>query len=278
MADKTDKTKESSETIEETSPPEELAQESNEELTDSQETTSEEPTADEADATTEEAASEESSTDEEEANAEESADADQEEVDGSLAAAGGDEDEPPTPAEDEEEPAPGDILGVAAFFDLPDDLLVATAHTRDKGYKEFDAFSPFPIDGMNDALGAGRSWLPWVTFGAGSAGFLTANALQFGTMTFDWPMIIGGKPYAPWPSFIPVMFEMTVLFAGITTVLTMFIASGCFRKPLIIDPEITKDRFALWISADDETFDIKKVREFMRTLDPVEIRTITKGA
>ncbi len=171
-----------------------------------------------------------------------------------------------------------ELEGVAAFFDVPDDLMLAAAHTRDSDYDDFEAYSPFPIHGMDEAMGLGRSWIPWVTFGAGAAGFLTANALQFGTMTFDWPMIIGGKPYAPWPAFVPIMFELTVLFAGCVTALVMLIAAGCFRKPFIIDPEITKDRFALWISADDEAFEHDEVREFMEELDPVEIRTITKGA
>ncbi len=170
------------------------------------------------------------------------------------------------------------VKGIAAFFDLPDDLMVAAAHTRDSQYEAFDAYSPFPIHGMDDAMGIGRSWIPWVTFGAGTAGFLTANALQFGTMTFDWPMIIGGKPYAPWPAFVPIMFELTVLLAGVITAIVMLVAAGCFRKPFIIDREITKDRFALWISADDESFDADEVREFMKTLDPVEIRTITESA
>lgn len=170
------------------------------------------------------------------------------------------------------------MKGIAAYFDLPDELMLAAAHTRDSQYNAFEAYSPFPIHGMDDAMGLGRSWIPWVTFGAGTAGFITANAIQFFTMTFDWPMIIGGKPYAPWPSFVPIMFELTVLFAGVTTAIVMLIAAGCFRKPFIIDPEITKDRFVLWISADDDAFDADEVRDFLETLNPVEIRTITKGA
>lgn len=173
---------------------------------------------------------------------------------------------------------PGDIKGIAAFFDLPDDLMLAAAHTRDSEYEAFEAYSPFPIHGMDDAMGLGRSWIPWVTFSAGTVGLLTAIVLQFGTMTFDWPMIIGGKPYAPWPSFVPVMFELTVLFAGISSALVMLIAAGCFRKPFIIDREITQDRFALWISSEDKAFDVEKVTDFLKSLEPVEIRTITKGA
>lgn len=169
--------------------------------------------------------------------------------------------------------ADGSADGLAAYFDDPNELLHAAEEARDEGFKVWDAFSPFPIHGIEDAMGIGRSWLPWVTFGAGGTGFLLANALQFGTSTFDWPMIIGGKPHAPWPSFVPIMFELTVLIGGVTSALVMFIASGCFRKPRIIDPEITNDRFVLWIDSKDPKYG--QAREFMAKLDPVEIRTVT---
>jgi hypothetical protein len=190
----------------------------------------------------------------------------------------GDDGSAVVPAIEDESAGPGSIRGVAAFFDFPDDLMLAAAHTRDSKWNDFEAYSPFPIHGMDDAMGIGRSWMPWVTFGAGAAGLTTAISLQFGTMTFDWPMIIGGKPYAPWPSFVPVMFELTVLFAGCITALVMLIAAGCFKRPLIIDPELTQDRFALWISAEDEAFDLDEVKAFMSGLEPVEIRTITAEA
>jgi hypothetical protein len=72
------------------------------------------------------------------------------------------------------------------------------------------------------------------------------------------------------------MFELTVLFAGLTTVAVMLIASGCFRKPLIIDRQITNNRFALWIAADDKKFDRDQVVDFMKSLNPTEIRTVRK--
>ena len=165
------------------------------------------------------------------------------------------------------------VDGYAAYFDYPGELLEAAVHMRDADFDAWDAYSPFPIHGIEDAMGIGRSWLPWVTFAAGGTGFLLANLLQFGMLTFDWPMIIGGKPYAPWPSFVPIMFELTVLIGGVTTALVMFIAAGCFRKPRIIDPEITNDRFVIWVDAKDPRFD--EARLFLEGLDPVEIRTVT---
>jgi hypothetical protein len=127
-------------------------------------------------------------------------------------------------------------------------------------------------------MGLGRSWIPWITFFAGLSGFTTACTIEFGIMGFDWPMVFGGKPFIAWPSFVPVMFELTVLFAGVTTAIVMLAAAGCFRKPMIIDPEITNDRFVLWISADDEHFDRDSIVEFMKGLNPMEIRTLRKDA
>lgn len=171
-----------------------------------------------------------------------------------------------------------EIKGVAAFFEHPEHLMYAAEQTRDSKYEVFDALSPFPIHGMDDALGVGRSWLPWVTFFAGLTGLTLAACLEFGIMVYAWPLNIGGKPHAAWPAFVPIMFELTVLVAGLTTVGTMFLAAGCFRKPLIIDRSITDDTFVLWIGADDESFNRHEVIEFMKGLNPVEIRTITEGA
>ncbi len=170
----------------------------------------------------------------------------------------------------------GPVAGVAAFFDHPEHLIYAATQARDAKFERFDAMSPFPIHGMDEAMGLGRSWIPWVTFGAGSAGLATAASLQFGIMAFDWPMVFGGRPFIAWPSFVPIMFELTVLFAGVTTPLVMLIAAGCFRKPLIIDRQITNNRFALWIAADDKKFDRDQVVEFMKSLNPTEIRTVNK--
>jgi hypothetical protein len=170
----------------------------------------------------------------------------------------------------------GPVAGVAAFFEHPEHLLFAASQARDAEFERFDAMSPFPIHGMDDAMGLGRSWIPWVTFGAGLTGLFTATGLQVGIMAFDWPMVFGGRPFLAWPSFVPIMFELTVLFAGITTVAVMLFAAGCFRKPLIIDREITNNRFALWIAADDDKFDRDQVVEFMKSLNPTEIRTVNK--
>jgi hypothetical protein len=297
----------------EETPDEESSTEEEEEVSEASEDETADDTSgdDEAgDASTEEASDaddsdEESATDEDDSDEDAGgADADRSDEDAEAARAPADEEDDVTPDEgddekasvdededivdedlsagvdvdvDDPEPeddADGPIRGYAAFYEHPDHLLAAARHARESKYEDFDAYSPFPIHGMDEAMGLGRSWIPWVTFGAGLVGFLTANALQFGMMTFDWPMIIGGKPFAPWPSFVPVMFELTVLVAGVTTALVMLKAAGCFQKADIIDERITNDRFVLWISADDKEFEEGEVESFLSGLNPLEIKRV----
>ncbi len=182
-----------------------------------------------------------------------------------------------TPVVDDSEGGEEEVKGIAAFFNHPDHLMYAAEQARKANYEIYDAYSPFPIHGMDDAMGLERSWLPWVTFGAGATGFSAAFGLQFGIMGFDWPMVFGGRPFIAWPSFVPILFELTVLFAGVTTAIVMLFAAGCFRKPFIIDKDITNDQFVLWISADDEAFDIDDVIAFMKKLNPHTIRAIRES-
>jgi hypothetical protein len=170
----------------------------------------------------------------------------------------------------------GNPDGLVAFFDDPDDILAAAEKARDLKFEEWDVFTPFPVHGMDDAMGLGRSWIPWVTFCAALTGTATALSIQIGAMYVDWPIIIGGKPFLPWPSFVPVTFELTVLFGALTTVAVMFLAGGMPNlKPKLIDPSITRDRFALWISSEDPQYDPVKTRQFLEGLSPLEVREVT---
>ena len=142
------------------------------------------------------------------------------------------------------------LAGVIGFFNDPHSLVVATAKVRSSEFKSFDAYTPYPVHGLDDAMGLKRSWIPFVTFGAGLTGLAVAFTLQYWTSAVDWPIIVGGKPMNSWPAFVPVIFELTVLLAGLSTVAAMFIAN---RLPNIsrksFDPSLTRDRFALVIEA-----------------------------
>lgn len=142
------------------------------------------------------------------------------------------------------------LSGVIGFFDAPHELIEAMKRVRDARYQHFDAFTPFPVHGLEQAQGLKRSPLPFVTFGAGLTGFCLAFLLEFWTSAVDWPIIVGGKPFNSWPAFVPIMFELTVLLAGLSTVGAMFIFNGLPNtKRRIFDPSLTRDRFAIVIEA-----------------------------
>ncbi len=133
------------------------------------------------------------------------------------------------------------ILGV---YDDEDVLLKAIKNVREGGVKIHEVYSPFPVHGIDDVLGYKRSRLTIVAFMFGLLGTSLALTMQFGMMTIDWPMIIGGKDYAPVPSFIPVTFELTVLLASFGMVGTFMIISNLkpWGKAKLFDKRITDDK------------------------------------
>lgn len=158
------------------------------------------------------------------------------------------------------------LAGVIGFFDNPEDLIEATAKVRDARFRSFDAFTPYPVHGLDDAQGLKRSNLPFVTFAAGITGCSLGFILEYWTSVIDWPLNVGGKPLNSWPAFVPVMFECTILFAGLATAFGMFFFN---RLPNItrksFDPRLTRDRFALIIEApqgDEEEVATKKGKGF----------------
>ena len=149
--------------------------------------------------------------------------------------------------------------GVIGFFHHPEDLLHAMREVRQARYEAYDAFTPFPVHGLEEAQGLSRSPLPFVTFAAGMTGGTLGFYLQYWTSAVDWPINIGGRPFNSWPAFVPITFELTVLFAALCTVLAMFLLNGLpnlSRKAL--DPGLTQDRFALTIEAPQARFPFLK--------------------
>jgi len=168
-----------------------------------------------------------------------------------------------------------DIQGVLALYDGPEAILQAARATRDKGYQQWDVFTPFPVHGMDDAMGLGRSKVPWITFTAGAIGLATGVGIQLYTMTMSWPQNYGGKPFLAWPAFVPITFETTVFVAGVTTAIAALLIGGVLRpRKRKLDPSITNDRFALFIDAKDPKFDEAKSRALLQQFDPVEVRLV----
>lgn len=180
------------------------------------------------------------------------------------------------------------LAGVVAMFEGPDALVEAMKKVRAANYRSIDAFTPFPVHGMDDAQGLKRSPIPWVTFCAGITGTSVAFGLQYWTSAVDWPLIVGGKPFNSWPAFVPVMFELTVLFAGISTLLALVFfcrLPNTARK--VVDSGITRDKFALWVEAPGDAsdelleaggkfkrFDGDEVQRFMQGLGAREVRKV----
>lgn len=133
------------------------------------------------------------------------------------------------------------LIGV---FDNEHVLLSGIKDLRDKGVKIYEVYSPFPVHGLDEALSYRRSRLPIVAFLFGITGTTLALTMQIGMMAVDWPMIIGGKDFLPFPSFIPVTFELTVLLAAFGMVGTFLVLSNLkpWGKPKMFDIRSTDDK------------------------------------
>ncbi len=132
-------------------------------------------------------------------------------------------------------------------FEDEADVIAAADASRAQGFAIVDAFTPYAVHGLDRAMGLKPSWLPWACFGLGAAGLAFATWFQFWTTAVAWPINVGGRPWNSLPAFVPVMFELMVLCAGVGVVVTFVIARrlGPWRAPEIPDLRATHDRFVL---------------------------------
>ena len=162
------------------------------------------------------------------------------------------------------------VLGV---FDDEEVLLHAIPNVRAAGTKIHEVYTPFPIHGIDDALGIERSKLPIAAFFLGCCGLAFALWLQIYTLGVDWPMIIGGKPHIALPAFIPVSFELTVFFTAHGMVLTFLTISGLYPKTNIpvMDPRSTDDKFVMAIEVKEGKTDMAQLSTLLRNNGAVEV-------
>jgi hypothetical protein len=152
------------------------------------------------------------------------------------------------------------------IFDDEDVLLHAIDNVRGAGVKIYDVFSPYPVHGIDDALGIERSRLPIAAFFYGMCGLAFALWLQIYTLGFDWPMIIGGKPHIALPAFIPVTFELTVFFTCHGMVITFYTISKLYPrfKTPVLDVRSTDDKFVMAIELDEQSSQLPKLTQLLR--------------
>lgn len=168
------------------------------------------------------------------------------------------------------------VYGIMAEFDTPTDLVDAAAKVRDAGYTKTDAFSPFPLHEIDEALGIRRSILPFLVFGGGILGLLTGIGLQYYTHVIDYPLIVGGRPHFSLPAFIPPAYELTILLAAFTAVFGMLFLNGLPMPyhPVFNVPRFalaSRDKFFLLIETKDPKFDYEDTKNFMQNLNPQEV-------
>lgn len=166
--------------------------------------------------------------------------------------------------------------GLMAEFSDAESLLAAVRRVRDAGYTKFDAFSPFPIHGMPEAIGfKDRSVAP-IVLGGGIVGLLVGYGLEYWSSVIAYPLNIGGRPYHSWPMFIPPAFETTILFAAIAAVVGMLALNGLPQPyhPVFNAPRFSlasQDSFFLVIEADDPKFEGDGTRRMLDSLQPREV-------
>lgn len=173
-------------------------------------------------------------------------------------------------------PAGPRVWGMLAEFERPEELVVAAARAREAGYRRMDGYSPFPIHGLSDALGLRPSKLPLLVLAGGLIGCATALAMQWFSSTVHYPMNVGGRPFASWPAFIPITFELTVLFASGAAVFGMLGMNGLPMPyhPVFNAPRFafaSRDRFFLGVEARDPKFDPAETRAFLTSLGAREV-------
>jgi len=171
------------------------------------------------------------------------------------------------------------LYGLIAEFDSPGDLVTAATRARGDGYRRMDAYSPFPIHEMTAALGMRRTKLPIVVLVGGLVGTATALLMQWFASAIHYPINVGGRPLASWPMFIPITFELTILFASFATVFGMLGMNGLPMPyhPVFNAPRFalaSRDRFFLCIEAKDPKFDLDRTRRFLETLGAHDIAEV----
>ncbi|MGV3720256.1 MAG: DUF3341 domain-containing protein [Actinomycetota bacterium] len=171
------------------------------------------------------------------------------------------------------------LYGVIAEFDDAHKIVEAARRTRAAGYRKVDAYSPLPVEGLDEAIGFRDTHVPHIMLVAGILGGLTGFFGLYYLLVYEYPMNIGGRPEFAWPMYLPITFELTVLFAALFGIGGMIALNGLPQPyhPVFEAPNFDRassDRFFLCIEAKDPAFDREKTRVFMEGLGALNVSEI----
>jgi len=171
------------------------------------------------------------------------------------------------------------VYGLMAEFEDPNALVAATHRAYFEGYRRMDAYSPYPIEELAEALGDHENRLPLIVLIGGLLGGIGGYALQYWVAAIAYPVNVGGRPFHSWPAFIPITFECTILAASLAAVLGMLALNGLptpyhavFNVPRFA--LASRNRFFLVIESADPKFALEPTRRFLETLRPREVTTV----
>jgi hypothetical protein len=171
------------------------------------------------------------------------------------------------------------LYGLLAEFDREDQVVDATRRIYEAGYRRIDAYAPFPVHGLAEAMGRKRTWVPTVVLAGGVMGGIGGFFMQWYSAVVDYPLNIGGRPMNSWPAFIPIVFELTVLGAALAAVFGMLAMNGLPQPyhPVfhVRNFELaSRSRFFLLVTSRDPKFDLERTRRDLESLSPRAIHEV----
>ncbi len=177
--------------------------------------------------------------------------------------------------------ADGPLYGLMAEFEQPEQVLAAVERAYQEGYRRMDAYSPFPVDGLAEALGRRGTAVPLIVLIGGIIGGLGGYFMEWYATVISYKINVGGRPFHSWPAYIPIAFELTILSAALCALVGMLALNRLPQPyhPVFNAPDFdraSQDRFFLCIEAADPKFDLTATRAFIQSLKPVKVTEVEK--
>ena len=169
--------------------------------------------------------------------------------------------------------------GILGYFDGPKAIILGAKRLRKtREFKKWDAFTPFAVHTLDEAMEIPKSHLPWIVLASGLSGLTFAIWFLSWTSAVNFPIWVGGKPMLSWPAWVPIFFELTVLFSAFANLLGMLGLCGLpFRAKKPLDLRFTDDKFALWIPSDEPGYDAATLEAALRGAGASEVRVVREG-